>query len=974
MKSRKTITKNISRLLGLSLLLLFFAGCTLYMDDLDGYGGEVVENGDGFTSPITISDSIGTVTYQFTEGTIYYQEPSRSYISNVTTDTTAHTVEYTLAGDTPAKWIPQKGGCITTDQLDIFKEGLNHQVDIVEKTGNGYLVKAHVVGLKDVYDRLDLDYSAYLVFDTIPDVDDYSSDDDYATHTVALRPVKKKAAMRTGVDGADDDIKTATQPAISFGLEFGSGKGESPNSLMYDIINTSPKLTEAAKQVADEHVGVTFDEWLDATDEERSDFLYWLGKKFKKKNLISSFSEFKREKWDKAKERLEKLSDLNKKASRLQRMWGLDKLDKIKSILDLGEVTGDFYIGTTANLYFKIDGHIHISSSESDENREEGSDYSKVSILSWIELHSGVWELGNIGFKFKIPIFTTQQGAKAFFNPKKLNIATFLVGPVLCSFKLGGSLSFVFDGSAKNIPAAGYYDKYTIPLLGLEFDSEREGLDQFRMIDVPTDDDINKDVSDGKKKSTNDQSFTLGLSFVPDFKIGLAVYETLIVNVGIEVTMRTANTWKRNSAYSDFKIPTDEQTGGNDTYELSYEGGYNTRSISLRPHADVTLDLKATDMTLGSWAVEKPLTFSDGDYDWPQLTTTIKTDWTNTTDSTTAFIATISLLNKSYFEKPSGAPTLLIFKKDDGYVIKDGVPVEVKAGEFVGKFGDFFSNSFSYNLLSGEKTVEYKFTLPGGIMAGEYYAVPSFNKGTGNAPEHEIGFSKPTVFSRETIEGLSISELYMPFVTNDYDNANEPVKPGFGKYMNVPLRFKVEGFNEPGTYENIAVKFIATKPNKTTQTLGPYILKMGTGLVEGEYLYLLTGMPKADIIKDFNYSTASQTAYSQVEVQLIGLLPGYSHVSNADKEDYATTLSSTYIGITSGYACGPFTSENDRQNEGAWLIGFCPDVQGYGWYYYVDASTKYSYSDLIYNNRVTGYYNFDEIYSYCRNCGLGLIE
>lgn len=974
--------KNISKLLSLSVLLVFVAGCTLYLEDPGDYSGEVVENGDGFTSPITISDSIGTITYQFAEGTIYYQEPSRTYISNVVTDSTTHTVEYTLADNTPSKWIPQKGGYITTDQIDIFTEGLNHQVDVIEKSGSGYIVKAHQVSLKDVYDRLDVDYNAYLIFDTIPD-EDASLSDDNSKYTVAFRPVKKKTGMRTVAEDDDEDIgdaaKTTSNPAISLGLEYGVGKGESPTSLMGDMIMTSPIMCDAVMDLVDRLDNIEeFEKWFNNSPAVETDLLLTqlsekLDKLLGNNNSVTTFANFKYDHW---KDFAEKQKKPDKTYTKLKEAFGLDMLDKhevLNTILECTDVTGDFYIGSTFNLYFKIDGHIHIKSLYY-ENRDESPDYAKVSLQSWIEFYSGLWELGNIGFKIRIPIFSTQKSATAIFHPKRLSIAKFLIGPVLCSINLGGALSIELDGSAKNIPASGYYNRYTIKLAGLEFDSRREGLDQFRSIDTPNGEEFLKDISDGKPKNKGDQSTTLGISVIPDLQLGLAVYETLIVNFGLELTGRAASTWKSNTAYSDFKMPSEKQPVGNlyDIYNLRYGAGYDTYTFSIRPHADVTLDLQTTDMTLGSWAAEKPFTWQKLIYDWPQLTTSVKTDWRNTTDSTTTFIANVSLQKKTFTEKPVSEPFLLIYKKDDGYAIKNGEPVELKAGEYMGKIIGTSLKPFDY--LNSTFDMEYEFTLPGGVLAGDFYAVPAYDMGKGNALEHFIGYSKPTVFSREFNEGLTLTNLTMPFLTDDFNDGAALVNPGLGDVMNVPLQFDVSGINESDAYENIAVRFIVTKPNKKTQTIGPYILKMNTGLVENKYLYLFTGMPKVASIKDFNYSKESPTSNTQIEVQLLGLLPGYSHASKADKDDYETKLYSTYIGITSGYNCEPFKDEYQRQKEGAWMVGYCPDVENYGWYYYVDTTIRDSDGNLGETKRVTGYTTYDEIEYYCRRNELEQVE
>lgn len=976
MKAQHTTIKNISKLLSLGFLLAFFAGCSLYMDDMGGDGDEAA-NGDGFSSPRTVSDSLGTVTYQFAEGTVYYQEPARPYISNVRTDTAKHTVEFKLDGNTPSKWIPQKGGYITTDLMDLFDEGLNHQVDVLEKSDGNYIVKAHLVSLKDVYDYLDMEYSAYLIVDSIPD-EDVTRAGGRGQYKVGLRPVTKKAGTRAGVEDDDEDLddaaKTTLQPFLSLGLEYGAGKGETPNSLMYDMMKTSEDIVEAMQKMEDKTLinlwntlshtqsskDVKDDDWSKFLDEFDKTF----DKQFGTKHFSKTFSEF----------RFNKFSDMVKKAqssklangvTKAYKTFGIDKLDVVKKVLNIIHGTGDFYVGASVNLYIKIDGHIHIKGHDG----ESGPDYARASIQSWLEIYSGLWELGNLGAKITIPIFSTTKSDDALLKFSRLTLARFMVGPVEASLSIGGSVTAELDGSVKGIPASGFYNKYIVKLIGVEFDSRRK-FDEINSIDVPGTDIYSKDVSKGKT-NTGDKATTFGVSLIPSLDVGLGVYETLIVTAGGKVTGRAAATWKSNSTYEKFAMPSDNQEAGK-SYNLKYEAGYDSYSVSLVPTFKVMVDFQVTDMELGSWEGDALINWSKQIYDWPQLTTHVSTNWSKTTGETTAYYAYVRPTKwASFSNKPASAPFLLIYKKDDGYVIKDGEPVEIKAGEYLGKVEMDASSSFDYNK---DDAAAYEFTLPGGVLAGDFYAVPAYYKGAGNEVMQQVGFSKPMTFSREESQDLTLTSLTVPFLTNDFTDEAALVNPGSGDVMNLPLQFDVDGMVAAGTYENVAVKFIITKPNKKTQTLGPYILNTSSGGVMGTYFYLLTGMPKVATVKDFNYSTKTPTSNTQVEVQLLGRLPGYSQASAKEKDDYETKLSSMHIGITSGNVCEPLKTESQGQNEGAWLTGFCPDVNGYGWYYYVDTVVRDHEGNLGVTRRVTGFTLYDHIESYCAGKDLIHIE
>lgn len=185
-----------------ALILLLFTGCNLYMDEEDTKQDDF-ENGDGFTAPKTIKDSITTVTYQFNEGTKMLSENYRPYIIRYRTDTLYDQTEIYLRKDTPANLLPARGNKLSTDLFDIFDGGLIHQVDAVMAEGGQIVVKAHRVTVDDVFKKLDIKSDFYMSMDTT-DVDnaDATRAGGRKEYGYKLKPVRKHGAEGTR---ADDD-------------------------------------------------------------------------------------------------------------------------------------------------------------------------------------------------------------------------------------------------------------------------------------------------------------------------------------------------------------------------------------------------------------------------------------------------------------------------------------------------------------------------------------------------------------------------------------------------------------------------------------------------------------------------------------------------------------------------------------------------------------------------------------------------
>ena len=146
-------------------LMIVLSGCDLYLDEEDILQGNIT-NGDGFSAPKTISDSISTITYQFNEGTVYIDEQYRPHIFSVLQDTAEHTVEIRFAKTIPGNLLPARGDYLATGLCDIFEFGLNHQVDIVEQADGCYILKAHMVSMEEVFKELKIQCDFYLAEDT----------------------------------------------------------------------------------------------------------------------------------------------------------------------------------------------------------------------------------------------------------------------------------------------------------------------------------------------------------------------------------------------------------------------------------------------------------------------------------------------------------------------------------------------------------------------------------------------------------------------------------------------------------------------------------------------------------------------------------------------------------------------------------------------------------------------------------------
>lgn len=251
---------SYSFLLLQALILLLFSGCSLYMDEGDNNQADF-ENGDGFTAPKTLSDSITTVTYQFNEGTKMLSENYRPYIIRYRTDTLYDQTEIYLRKDIPAALLPTRGNKLATDLFDIFDGGLIHQVDAVMDEGGQFVVKAHRVTVDDVFKTLNITSDFYVSMDTtnVDNADDATRAGGRKEYGFKLKPVNKHEAEGTR---SDDD----TYNEKDFDFTFFEEKFVYPNFSLEPkdidkwekLEKLSPKTQEVLKGVS--KIGKKLDE------------------------------------------------------------------------------------------------------------------------------------------------------------------------------------------------------------------------------------------------------------------------------------------------------------------------------------------------------------------------------------------------------------------------------------------------------------------------------------------------------------------------------------------------------------------------------------------------------------------------------------------------------------------------------------------------------------------------------------------
>ena len=190
-----------------ALILSLLASCNLYMDGDDPNTDET-ENGDGFTAPKTIEDSLTTVTYQFSDGTKMLDERYRQYITRYRGDSLNEIAEIYLRRNIPAAMLPQRGNYLSTDLFDIFDMGLVHQVDAVVAEGDQIVVKAHRVTMGEVFKKLKISSDFYVAMDSsdIADVAANTRSGGKKELGYKLRPVSNRGGNVTRASAFEKDF------------------------------------------------------------------------------------------------------------------------------------------------------------------------------------------------------------------------------------------------------------------------------------------------------------------------------------------------------------------------------------------------------------------------------------------------------------------------------------------------------------------------------------------------------------------------------------------------------------------------------------------------------------------------------------------------------------------------------------------------------------------------------------------------
>lgn len=133
---------------------LLIGSCTLNMEEW-----EQPEEEKGFDEPNTIETGVGTVTYQFNEGTIYVSDNVQEYLTTVEHDS----ILYFLP-NMPEKSKPVVGSKLASGSTHKLPRGLNHLVLSVEDVGGLIKVVCTKTSVENVYKSLSYCIDADLVY------------------------------------------------------------------------------------------------------------------------------------------------------------------------------------------------------------------------------------------------------------------------------------------------------------------------------------------------------------------------------------------------------------------------------------------------------------------------------------------------------------------------------------------------------------------------------------------------------------------------------------------------------------------------------------------------------------------------------------------------------------------------------------------------------------------------------------------
>ena len=149
-------------LLFLSSFLLLYS-CTLSMEDYELPEDEQ----QGFDEPCTVTNDLGSVTYQYNDGVIYVSERAQEYLAQVEHDTILY-----FMNNIPEELRPAVGAKLASGCTRKLPMGLNHKVLSVEDVGGFLKVVCTVVPTEEVYKELSYCYDAEMGYADVSELDD----------------------------------------------------------------------------------------------------------------------------------------------------------------------------------------------------------------------------------------------------------------------------------------------------------------------------------------------------------------------------------------------------------------------------------------------------------------------------------------------------------------------------------------------------------------------------------------------------------------------------------------------------------------------------------------------------------------------------------------------------------------------------------------------------------------------------------
>lgn len=222
--------RHISFLRYFILSVLFFSGCTLYMDDPEGL--RVLRTEEGYLEPAQteLPDGLGNLKYKYNQKTIAIEDEVEQWVVKVESDTIVW-----FSHETPDYYLPEEGEMMTCSFREKFPDAFCHRcIERTEEDGM-YRCVFTPCSIAEAFDEFEfMAYSVESDRSWLPVAEGEDLTDEqfdslmyYDSDTAYTASVPRRAGsedIRTRADAGKDEVKTAT--LVKRTVKFTGGKLE----------------------------------------------------------------------------------------------------------------------------------------------------------------------------------------------------------------------------------------------------------------------------------------------------------------------------------------------------------------------------------------------------------------------------------------------------------------------------------------------------------------------------------------------------------------------------------------------------------------------------------------------------------------------------------------------------------------------------------------------------------------------------